>query len=76
MESRVEHQETPGTDEREAREPVVKPMCPRCGWRNTRPSNQRTTVDAVLEIFSVRAFRCRSCGNRFRTIRRGQAAAA
>ena len=46
------------------------PPCPRCGWHNTRLSHTKTMVDTVLKAFSVRAFRCRSCGNRFRTVRR------
>jgi len=47
-----------------------RPRCPRCGWHNTRISHTRTMVDTVLKAFSMRAFRCRSCGNRFRTLRR------
>ncbi len=47
-----------------------RPICPRCGWRNTRLSHTRSMVDTVLRAFSLRAFRCRSCGNRFRAIRR------
>jgi DNA-directed RNA polymerase subunit RPC12/RpoP len=47
------------------------PRCPRCGWSNTRPSYTQTMVDTVLQLFAMRAFRCRSCGNRFRIFRRG-----
>jgi hypothetical protein len=47
-----------------------RPMCPRCGWRNTRRSHTKGVVDLVLRTFSVRAFRCRTCGNRFRVMRR------
>jgi hypothetical protein len=46
------------------------PMCPNCGWRNTRPSHQKTILDTVLRTFSFRPYRCRSCGNRFRVMRR------
>jgi hypothetical protein len=46
------------------------PKCPRCGWHNTRLSYTRSVLDSVLRAFSVRAFRCRSCGNRFHKIRR------
>jgi len=24
--------------------PSMKPVCPRCGWSNTRPSHTRTTI--------------------------------
>ena len=62
-------------DEREAEEveEVVdpeRPTCPRCGWHNTRLSHTKTFLDPILRTFSLRAFRCRSCGNRFRAIRR------
>jgi hypothetical protein len=49
---------------------AIPPACPRCGWSNTRPSHTRTVMDPVLELISLRAFRCRSCGNRFRVFRR------
>jgi DNA-directed RNA polymerase subunit M/transcription elongation factor TFIIS len=53
-------------------EPAVpdRPTCPRCGWRNTRPSYSKNILDSVLRTFSLRPYRCRSCGNRFRVIRR------
>ena len=60
-------------EEVEAAELVIdpdRPTCPRCGWHNTRLSHTKTMVDSVLKVFSVRAFRCRSCGNRFRSVRR------
>ncbi|MCX6627553.1 MAG: hypothetical protein NTW28_07990 [Candidatus Solibacter sp.] len=47
-----------------------RPTCPRCGWHNTRLSHTRSMLDTVLRGFSLRAFRCRSCGNRFRAFRR------
>ena len=47
-----------------------RPPCPRCGWHNTRLSHTKTIIDSMLKAFSFRAFRCRSCGNRFRIIRR------
>jgi len=52
----------------EAEEAAIpnNPMCPHCGWRNTRLSHTRTTLDALLRVFSLRAFRCRTCGSRFR----------
>jgi hypothetical protein len=46
------------------------PVCPRCGWSNTRLSHTKTPLDIVLRYVSLRAFRCRSCGNRFRTFQR------
>jgi len=51
-------------------EAPAKPMCPSCGWSNTRPSFSRGPLDSIFEVFGVRAFRCRSCGNRFRTFHR------
>jgi hypothetical protein len=47
-----------------------QPYCPRCGWHNTRLSHTATLLDNFARIFGFRAFRCRSCGNRFRAIRR------
>jgi transposase len=48
-----------------------RPTCPRCGWRNTRPSHTRGMLDWILRL-AFRAFRCRSCGNRFQVLRRGR----
>ena len=47
-----------------------RPRCPHCGWHNTRLSYTRTALDKILRAFSLRAFRCRTCGNRFRVVRR------
>jgi hypothetical protein len=47
-----------------------RPTCPQCGWHNTRLSHTRGVLDSVLRGLSLRAFRCRSCGNRFRAFRR------
>ena len=60
-----------GLDQEEVEELTdpERPICPRCGWHNTRLSHTRSMVDSVLRVFSLRAFRCRSCGNRFRAIR-------
>ena len=49
-----------------------RPTCPRCGWSNTRPSHTRGMLDWILRLW-FRAFRCRSCGNRFQVLRRGRA---
>jgi hypothetical protein len=64
-------------DERVAEEEEVeevadpeRPRCPRCGWHNTRLSHTKSLLDPILRTFSLRAFRCRSCGNRFRAIHR------
>ena len=59
-------------EDQEEEDTVVtgKPMCPSCGWRNTRPSHTKTILDAVLRNFAFRPYRCRSCGNRFRVMRR------
>ena len=45
-----------------------RPICPRCGWHNTRLSHTKSMLDSILRTLSLRAFRCRSCGNRFRAI--------
>lgn len=42
------------------------PSCPQCGWHNTRLSHTRNALDSILRALSLRAFRCRTCGNRFR----------
>jgi hypothetical protein len=47
------------------------PICPKCGWHNTRLSHTRSMLDPILRAVSFRAFRCRSCGNRFRAFWRG-----
>ena len=60
-------------EEKEKVEAVTEPdhpNCPRCGWHNTRLSHSRSMLDSILRMFALRAFRCRSCGNRFRAIRR------
>ena len=45
------------------------PSCPHCGWQDTRLSHTRSAWDSILRALSFRAFRCRTCGNRFRVIR-------
>ena len=47
-----------------------RPTCPQCGWHDTRPSHTVGLLDSILRRFSLRAFRCRSCGSRFRAFRR------
>jgi hypothetical protein len=42
-----------------------RPRCPRCGWHHTRLSHTKTIADTVFKFLSLRAYRCRSCGNRF-----------
>jgi len=61
-------------EEEEDVDPVFPdhPTCPRCGWHNTRPSHNKTFVDTLLRTFALRPYRCRSCGNRFRVIRRAE----
>ena len=46
------------------------PVCPRCGWSNTRLSHTRTALDTILQLVSIHPFRCRSCSNRFRKFQR------
>ena len=57
-------------EEVEAVSEPERPTCPRCGWHNTRLSHTKDMFDGILRTFSLRAFRCRSCGNRFRRFRR------
>jgi hypothetical protein len=62
-----------GIEEKEEVEAVTepdRPSFPRCGWHNTRLSHTKSMLDSILRTFALRAFRCRSCGNRFRVIRR------
>jgi hypothetical protein len=63
-EDQVEEEEVEAVSEPE------HPTCPRCGWHNTRLSHTRDMFDGILRTFSLCAFRCRSCGNRFRRFRR------
>jgi DNA-directed RNA polymerase subunit M/transcription elongation factor TFIIS len=46
-----------------------QPTCPQCGWHNTRLSHTRTVLDSLLRALSLHAYRCRTCGNRFRVVR-------
>ena len=57
-------------DEVEAVTDPEHPTCPRCGWHSTRPSYTSNALDSILRTVSLRAFRCRSCGNRFRVFQR------
>jgi len=80
--SEFEHSREPAPDEEiedeeddevEVEEPSFEqPFCPRCGWHNTRPSHTSTLVDMMVRMFGFRPYRCRSCGNRFRAMRRIQ----
>jgi predicted RNA-binding Zn-ribbon protein involved in translation (DUF1610 family) len=65
-----ERESQAGEVEVEAVSEPVRPTCPRCGWHNTRLSHTKDMFDGILRTFSLRAFRCRSCGNRFRRFRR------
>jgi hypothetical protein len=70
--NRPEPDATHGPGEVEEEDTAISgvPTCPNCGWHNTRPSHTKTILDTVLQTFSFRPYRCRSCGNRFRVIRR------
>ncbi|MGD0774856.1 MAG: hypothetical protein ABSC05_18745 [Candidatus Solibacter sp.] len=65
-----EHRERAEADVAEvedaARPSSDRPTCPQCGWHNTRLSHTRNALDSILRLLSLRAFRCRTCGNRFR----------
>ena len=75
FEDRDDEIEDIGEDEVELDEPSFEqPFCPRCGWHNTRPSHTSNAVDLLVRMFGLRPYRCRSCGNRFRSMRRVQKA--
>jgi len=41
------------------------PRCPVCGWLDVRRSMPKGLVDAVVRIFGLIPYRCRSCNERF-----------
>jgi hypothetical protein len=47
-----------------------KPACPKCGWHNSRLSLTKSLVDRFFRTFSLKAYRCRTCGKRFHAFRR------
>jgi transposase-like protein len=47
-------------------EPRPLPRCPNCGWHDVRFSYTRNALDALLSVFSVQRFKCRTCGSYFR----------
>jgi hypothetical protein len=51
-----------------------QPICPRCGWHNTRPSHTLTMLDMAMRMIGMSPWRCRACGNRFRTKHRANQA--
>jgi hypothetical protein len=65
---RSEHEEPGERAEGEVGEVTSpdRPACPQCGWQDTRLSHTRSALDSILRALSLRAFRCRTCGNRFR----------
>ena len=46
-------------------EPPRKPFCTRCGSTDIRESKSHKMIDFLLQSFSLRPFRCRSCRKRF-----------
>ena len=60
-----QHERKGAAEVEEATSPE-RPTCPHCGWHNTRLSHTRNALDSILRVLSLRAFRCRTCGNRFR----------
>lgn len=40
-------------------------VCPVCGLRNTRLSNQRMGFEYFLKMLLILPYRCRTCGLRF-----------
>lgn len=43
----------------------LKGSCPKCGWGQIRPSMPHSSLDWLLRLFSIGAFRCRVCRTRF-----------
>ena len=43
----------------------AKRRCPSCGGKDTRRSLHGGMLDAFMQMFRKRAFRCRSCRRRF-----------
>lgn len=57
------------TDKPEERKAAAQPVprCPNCGWRNVRIARTKGFLDTILSAtFSLRRFKCRSCGRYFR----------
>jgi hypothetical protein len=57
-------------EEEEDEPEFEQPFCPRCGWHNTRPSHTSNLLDMAVRMFGFHPYRCRSCGNRFHSLRR------
>jgi hypothetical protein len=51
--------------EPQSSETYAFPRCPNCGWQDVRPSHSRSAFGMALSLFSIAAFRCRSCSHRF-----------
>jgi DNA-directed RNA polymerase subunit RPC12/RpoP len=71
--SQFEHSSSHDREENEnldEDEPFEQPSCPRCGWHNTRLSHTSNVLDMMAGLLGMRAYRCRSCGKRFRARRR------
>jgi len=66
----IDEVEAEDAEEDEEEPAFEQPFCPRCGWHNTRPSHTSNTIDMLVRMFGLRPYRCRSCGNRFRVMRR------
>ena len=65
-----ERSEVDEAEDEEDEPEFEQPFCPRCGWHNTRPSHTSNLLDIMVRMFGFRPYRCRSCGNRFRSLRR------
>jgi hypothetical protein len=49
----------------QGREELQKLFCPNCGSVDVRMSQSHRTLDSLLQSFSLRPYRCRSCRKRF-----------
>jgi predicted RNA-binding Zn-ribbon protein involved in translation (DUF1610 family) len=60
-------QTTAKPEERKPAAETAVPRCPNCGWRNVRIAHTKGWLDVFLSAtFSLRRFKCRSCGRYFR----------
>ena len=44
---------------------VLPHECPKCGWRDTRPSLRRGVLDVAAGLLLLQPIRCRKCLHRF-----------
>jgi DNA-directed RNA polymerase subunit RPC12/RpoP len=50
--------------------PPRRLACPRCGWHDVKRLAKNGLLATLWSTFGFKAFRCRSCGNRFHAYQR------